>query len=1233
MRLSSLHVPVLLCASVTAHAQFRQTFTNSTPITIPVIGSAPTSSIVVTGFNSPVADVTVTLTGLTHPNTGDLDIVLLGPGGATVELMSDMGTGAANNLNLTFEDFNANRMPTTGTITSGTYRPEGQTPGGVVGFADTFPAEIPGAPTDTYLHAFYGQDPNTTWKLYISDDNQFLQSGTGTLASWSLTINARDKTSTVAGPITLLDGATPPTKASSYPMVFNEPFFVGTVTGLSLTLTNFSHGRPDDVDMLLVSPDDRVTYVLSDTGGTTTMTTPVTLTFDSTATATLPDSTLPVTGTYAATDYAPSDIHATPPAPYFVPPDWRVDLNRMVGTTGGTWELYAWDDTTGLSGAIGSVTLTLRGGANVPPVLDNTVTLTVPATNEDDVTNQGFAITALYAAPNGNFPVTDPDPIGPGGMGVVWTSAWHGQWQYSLDRGGTWQQVSAGFPLSCADTTCPARLLRFNEATRLRYVPQPNYNGTEVDSLRFRAWDTTQGANGALVTTTGAGNGYSALSTAVTAVDFTVNAVNDAPTISSITAQSTNEDTPTGAIAFRVEDVDTATLTVTATSSNTTLVPNGALALGGSGADRTVIATPASNQNGTTVITLTVSDGSATATTTFNLQVNAVNDAPAFATVPATLTVNEDTPATGSLTFGDPDGTTPVLTGSSSDPALLPNAGISFSAVTATSASFALVPAANAAGTATVTFTLSDGETSVSRTLTLTVTPVNDAPTLNASLSSAAIDEDGSFQVDLALGDVETPPDQLVLGVDSADLALFDPRNASTILVTGTGASRTVQLWPLPDAYGSTVITLSVMDTGQTPAAPRTATRTVSVLVRPVNDPPTIGLIAEQQIDEDTVLAPVAFTLSDVDSPAASLFADGALDNPQRGSLAVTGSGTNWTVAFTPAANVDGTVGITLTATDDAGAQATRSFNVVIRPVEDPPVLEPILPVTTAEDVPATVELTVTDPDTTAFTWVRSADNDTLITSAGLVVTGTQSPFTLTITPQADASGTAQVDLVVSDGTATSARRFTLTVTPVADAPRVTPPADQVLDVGEASAALPFTVADPDTDVATVTVTAVSDDNTLFPTASLVLGGSAGARTLQLMPTAGARGTAIITLTADDGALTGTGSFQVEVRSAASSSGPAASSVGTASSGAGASSAAAGSSAAVTASSASAPTSSAATSGPATASSAGTGGGGGGGDDDGGGSSGCGCSASPQVAGVWLIGFTAVLAGWRRRRR
>ena len=98
---------------------------------------------------------------------------------------------------------------------------------------------------------------------------------------------------------------------------------------------------------------------------------------------------------------------------------------------------------------------------------------------------------------------------------------------------------------------------------------------------------------------------------------------NSAPTISAVADVGTAQDTSTDTIAFTVGDVDSgaASLSVTATSSDEAIVPNADIVLGGSGADRTVTITPAIGQTGTSLITLQVSDGTRTASTSFTLTV------------------------------------------------------------------------------------------------------------------------------------------------------------------------------------------------------------------------------------------------------------------------------------------------------------------------------------------------------------------------------------------------------------------------------------------------------------------------------------------------------------------------------------------------------------------------------------------------------------------------------------
>lgn len=107
---------------------------------------------------------------------------------------------------------------------------------------------------------------------------------------------------------------------------------------------------------------------------------------------------------------------------------------------------------------------------------------------------------------------------------------------------------------------------------------------------------------------------------------FTTN-YNHRPTISNIDNQSINENISTDILGFTIEDRETSAndLDIIATSSNTTLVPNSNIELGGSGENRTIKITPLLNQHGNTTITVSVTDGVYTTNETFDVFVNRID--------------------------------------------------------------------------------------------------------------------------------------------------------------------------------------------------------------------------------------------------------------------------------------------------------------------------------------------------------------------------------------------------------------------------------------------------------------------------------------------------------------------------------------------------------------------------------------------------------------------------------
>ncbi|MCF3568599.1 Ig-like domain-containing protein [Planktothrix agardhii 1807] len=199
-------------------------FTNPNSITIPLGGSASPypSTINVSGVSGNIANIQVSLSGLSHTWPDDVDMFLRGPGGQKVMLMSDAGDFAdLNNVNLTFSDSASGTLPDGSQITSGTYRPTDYEVG------DTFPTPAPAGPYGTALSAFNGTNPNGAWQLFVQDD--FSLDGGAIAGGWSLTIQSSgDTTAPTASSFTPADNATGVAVGANLVVNFSEAIQKGT---------------------------------------------------------------------------------------------------------------------------------------------------------------------------------------------------------------------------------------------------------------------------------------------------------------------------------------------------------------------------------------------------------------------------------------------------------------------------------------------------------------------------------------------------------------------------------------------------------------------------------------------------------------------------------------------------------------------------------------------------------------------------------------------------------------------------------------------------------------------------------------------------------------------------------------------------------------------------------------------------------------------------------------------
>jgi type VI secretion system Hcp family effector len=187
----------------------------------------------------------------------------------------------------------------------------------------------------------------------------------------------------------------------------------------------------------------------------------------------------------------------------------------------------------------------------------------------------------------------------------------------------------------------------------------------------------------------------------------------------------------------------------------------------------------------------------------------------------------------------------------------------------------------------------------------------------------------------------------------------------------------------------------------------------------------------------------------------------------------------------------------------------------------DKPMISAIAGQTIDEDsFTAAIPFTITDPEAPAGTLTvsKSTNNPQVVPLSGITLSGTGRNRTVAIKPAPNAHGSAAIAITVTDAFGlTATQSFTITVKPINDAPTIQPIANQVTDQNKA-VTTGINVGDIDTAAAKVKLTAVSGNPSLIPAANITFTGSGATTQMTLNPVSGATGSALITLSANDGA-------------------------------------------------------------------------------------------------------------------
>ncbi|HEY8357387.1 MAG TPA: Ig-like domain-containing protein, partial [Ramlibacter sp.] len=586
----------------------------------------------------------------------------------------------------------------------------------------------------------------------------------------------------------------------------------------------------------------------------------------------------------------------------------------------------------------------------------------------------------------------------------------------------------------------------------VRYTADANWHGTDTYTYTVTSGGVTETAT----------------------VTVTVNPVNDAAVFTGTTSGTTAEDGAAITGTLNATDVDgmpTPNYTVTG------LAGHGTATINASGA---WTYTPAADYNGPDSFTVTVTDNAGNTTTqVISLTVTAVADI-----ANDTVTVAEDGTVTTAVRANDTFEGTPTLT------AVTQGAHGTVTILDAAAGTVLYTPNPNYNGPDSYTYTVTSGGVTETATVTVNVTPVDDAATFGGATTGTGNEDAGSITGTLTVTD----------GADGITTPAFtvvgNPAHGTASINPATGA------WtytPAADYNGADSFTVRVTDN-----AGNTSTQVISLTVAPVAD-----------------IAPNSITLDEDSSATRNLLANDSFEGSGATIVAVT-SGAHGTVTiidaelgtvrYTPDANWSGTDTYTYTVSS-GGVTETATVTVTVSPLNDPTTFAGTSGSGAEDNGAITGSLTVADADgiaNPAFT----------VTSNGAHGTATINATTgaWTYTPAADYNGPDSFTVRVTDNAGnTSTQVISLVVTPVVDA------ANNAVSVAE-DGSVTTPVLLNDSFEATPSITAVT--NGAHGTVTIV---NAAAGTVLYTPDPNFHGTDTYTYTVTSGGVTETATVTVTV--------------------------------------------------------------------------------------------------------
>lgn len=614
---------------------------------------------------------------------------------------------------------------------------------------------------------------------------------------------------------------------------------------------------------------------------------------------------------------------------------------------------------------------------------------------------------------------------------------------------------------------------------QIAYTPAANFNGVETF-----VYTLSDGA-----------------ATDTATVTVTVTPVNDDPVATDDSA-SVAEDSASTSIDVLANDVDADGDTLTV--AITTAPQNGSASVNGS---NQVVYQPTADYSGVDYLTYTITDGTSADSATVVINISSTNDIPIAV---------DDSNANLILANAILEDSAPlILDVLANDSDADPTDTLTITSITApTDGGLATIsndrilyqPAANFFGSESFDYTISDGTTTDTATVTLAITSVNDDP-VAVDDSATVIEDSADNVIDVLSNDSDGDGDTLSISITTSPSEGTASLNDSGAIVYTPDAD-----YSGVDSLSYTISDGSNIDTG-----------TLVINVTATNDPP-VAVNDSTTLNEDAQAVQIDVLDNDSDSENNTLTIV-AVTNPSQGGSAST-DGAN--VTYQPATNFYGAETFEYTISDGI-ATTTASISITVNPVNDLPLAANDTASVDEDSANNVIDVLTNDSDVDGDSIVINAVSES--NQNGTVSIGLDENLrtVLIYTPASNFAGTDTIDYIVSDTNGgIDAATLTVVVSNANDAPVAVADTNATLGVtiAEDSAGVTLDVlsndSDPDSD--SLSLTAVSAPSN---------GGSASINNgnITYEPASNFNGSETFTYTISDGSLTSTAVVTLSVSS------------------------------------------------------------------------------------------------------